>query len=175
MNTALPIKGGVLLICITIIIFLCVYFPFRDGDYFMTSIRVNAFIITPLYAVFAVYIVYRERKKRSNFSLLQSFSLPFLTLWIGGILSLVLIFLFFNLWGWEDAKFLKEGIICNWFEQHRAEMIQEYGLLAYEERIAAIRTSNLFNFWTFLICSLFCTLYYFVLSVLIGFFFRKVV
>lgn len=173
MNTALSIKGGLLLAFITLIIFFSVYYLFKEDDYFMASIRANAFVITPLYAAFAVCITYWASKKYSGFPLSESFSLPFLTLCIGGISSLGLIFLFFNFWGQEGAQLLKEGMIRNWFERYKTEMVQEYGLSAYERRVTIINSSKLFNSWFFLLYLLLCGLYYFILSVLIALFFRK--
>lgn len=173
MNTSLSIRGGFLLAFITLVVFFVVYFLFRNGDYFLVSVHVNAFVIKPLYALFAVLITYRASGRYSEFPLLQSFGIPFLTLCIGCILSLGLIFLFFNFWDQDAVDLLKEGVVRNWFERYKAEMVREYGLLAYEGRVAAIHAGNLFNHWIFLIYFLLCALYYFVLSVLIGLFFRK--
>ncbi|XOD67443.1 MAG: DUF4199 family protein [Flavobacteriales bacterium Tduv] len=161
------------MVFITLVVFFVVYFLFRDGDYFLASVHANAFFVTPLYALFALYITYRVRGRCSSFPLLQSFGIPFLTLCIGGILSLGVIFLFFNFWGQDAVDILQEGMVRNWFERYKTKMVREHGLLAYEGRVAAIHSGNFFNPWVFLIYSLLCISYYFVLSVLIGLFFRK--
>lgn len=126
-----------------------------------------------LYAIFAVMVAYSQSKKHKELTLLQSFGSPFATLCLGGVLSLLVVFLFFNYLNPQAQELLKKGIISNWFERNKIEMIQAHGVRAYEQRVENIKKGCIFNIWIFLVCSIFCFFYYFMLSLLIGLFFRR--
>lgn len=168
-----PLRAGTILACLSVLIFLVVYVFFKQANYFYASVLSNAFIMPLLYAIFAVMIAYIQSKKHQELSLLQSFGWPFLTLCTGGVLSLAAIFLFFNFIDPQAENLLKKGIFSYWFESNKVEMVQTYGLPAYNQRIKAIERNTLFSIWSFLFCAIFCFFYYFVLSILIGLFFRK--
>ncbi|WP_103327630.1 DUF4199 domain-containing protein [Bacteroidetes bacterium endosymbiont of Geopemphigus sp.] len=168
-----PLRAGAVLAFMSILIFLVTYAFFKQADYFYSSVLSSAFIMPLLYAIFAVMVAYVQSTKHQELSLLQSFGWPFLTLCTGGILSLAAIFLFFNFIDPQAENLLKKGIFSYWFERNKAEMVQTYGLQAYKQRVKAIDRNTLFNIWSFFLYVIFCFFYYFVLSLLIGLFFRK--
>ena len=167
------IKGGVFLIITTLIISLGIYLFFDKRLYLEKFFLFSSFIFVPLYALVAIYQIYTYSKKNKEVHLIKSFGIPFLTLFIGGFFSLWILFLFFNYIDIEASHAIKNAIIKKWFEQNKKEMILEYGSQAYENRVRLIKKGNIFGLYSFFIFSFFLNLYYFILSILIGLFFRK--
>lgn len=170
----LSIKYGFLLAFITIIIyyiFYCIYK--KDINYFLGYVFINSFVMTFLYASYALLLIYYINKKYFYLTSYNYFIISFITLSFSGTLSLIIIFLFFNYFDYKSLLMLKKGIIENCFNKYKYDIIKEYGYSLYKERLFAINNGNIFNYWIFLIYLFFCILYYFTISLLIFLFFRQ--
>lgn len=170
----IAIKYGLLLVLITSIIYYLFYFFYKeDKNYFLGFIFINSFVMTFLYASYALLIVYYLKNQYYSFTLYNYFIIPFTTLVISGTLSLIIIFLFFNYFDDKSLLILKKGLIENCFQQYEYNIIKEYGSLAYKTRLFAIQNGNIFNYWIFLIYLVFCILYYLIICCLIFLFFKQ--
>lgn len=169
------IKNGVLLFFITMSIYIITYIIYKNkNDLFIKFVNINSFIIIPLYSIYSLIFTFLiSKKKKRNLILLESFCIPFLILFIGGMLSLIFIFLFFNFFDTNLLYKIKLGIINNWFKRYELDIINNYGIVKYKEKLLSISKGNIFNIWMFLICFFIFTMYYFIISVLIGLFFKN--
>lgn len=170
----ISIKYGFLLAFITIIIYYIFYSIYKeDINYFLGYIFINSFVMTFLYASYALLITYYINKKYSDLESYNYFIIPFITLCFSGTLSLIIIFLFFNYFDYKALLILKKGLIENCFNKYKYDIIKEYGLFLYKKRLFAINNGNIFNYWIFLIYLFFCILYYLIICLLIFVFFRQ--
>lgn len=94
-------KKGIILALLTITLFLAVYFFGFNDNYFLTTVKVNAFILPTLYLGFIVFHIVKMGKNGIYFKDVFQFSIG--TLVISGTLSLVFIFMFLNFID-EEAK-----------------------------------------------------------------------
>ncbi|MFC0345336.1 DUF4199 domain-containing protein [Epilithonimonas hispanica] len=91
-----PIAFGFGLYAITMFLFFVVYYFFAGPDYFNISINVNAFGLTFIYSLMGFLSVYYLRKNIGEITYPQAFKQIFVTLFVGGFLSFMSIFLFLN-------------------------------------------------------------------------------
>ena len=86
---------GIALFGATMLIFFVVYFFFSGINYFETSMVTNAFILPILYAATAFWSVKSAwNSRRLNFK--EAFKRAFIPMFVGGFLSVISIFVFFN-------------------------------------------------------------------------------
>ena len=90
-----PLKVGFILFGITMLTFFIVYYFFANANYWNTTMQVNAFGMTFLYVVAGFISTYWLREG-TRITYPQAFKQTFLTLFTGGILSMLSIFLFLN-------------------------------------------------------------------------------
>lgn len=107
----LTFRLGILLFLITIGLFLGLYFVFStngsisEADYFSYSSFINYFLLTFLYAATGFYSIYSASKIKA-LTFREGFKQSFLPQFIGGITSLILIFVFFNTVGsWAEDSY----------------------------------------------------------------------
>lgn len=93
--TTNPYKNGLILFVCTMVLFFLVYYFFADANYFLTTVKVNAFILPFLYTVGAFLAIWKIRKLRV-LSFGAAFKQSFVSLFIGGFLSMLTIFSFLN-------------------------------------------------------------------------------
>lgn len=91
-----PIAFGFGLYAMTMLIFFIVYYFFAGANYFNISINVSAFGLTFLYSVVGFLSVYYLRNHVGSITYPQAFKQVFVTLFVGGFLSFMSIFLFLN-------------------------------------------------------------------------------
>lgn len=91
-----PIRFGLILFGITMLLFFIVYYFFAGENYWVTSVQVNSFVLPALYAGGAFWSVYSLRKEMGRITFPQAFKQSFFTLFVGGVLSLSSIYLFLN-------------------------------------------------------------------------------
>ncbi|TDX86977.1 DUF4199 domain-containing protein [Epilithonimonas xixisoli] len=90
-----PLKVGFILFAITMLTFFIVYYFFANANYWNTTMQVNAFGMTFLY-VAAGFISTYWLRQGTRITYPQAFKQTFVTLFTGGILSMLSIFLFLN-------------------------------------------------------------------------------
>lgn len=90
-----PLKVGFILFGITMLTFFIVYYFFANANYWNTTMQVNAFGMTFLYVIAGFISTYWLREG-TRITYPQAFKQTFLTLFTGGILSMLSIFLFLN-------------------------------------------------------------------------------
>lgn len=90
-----PVTIGLVLFGITMLAFFVVYYFFANASYYSTSMKVNAFGMPFLYAVGGFLSVYWYRGA-GKITYPQAFKQAFVTLFIGGFLSVMSIFAFLN-------------------------------------------------------------------------------
>ncbi len=93
--TKSPLAIGFVLYAITMFIFFIVYYFFANANYWNTTMEVNAFGMTFLYALGGFASTYWLRVGRF-LTYPQAFKQTFLTLFTGGLLSIFSIFAFLN-------------------------------------------------------------------------------
>ena len=116
-----PITLGIILFIITMLIFFTVYY-ISGVDYFNTSLLVNAFALPVLYCVFAYISVRSYWKEKGIISFKEAFSKAFTPMFIGGLLSVLSMFVFLNFID-PDAKDL---LNYQYVERQKSELNKEY-------------------------------------------------
>jgi hypothetical protein len=111
------IRNGFLLAILTIAIFLILYFLFStqgnisELQYFNYSALINCFLLPALYAIVGFYNSYSFAKIQP-LSFGQAWKLTFLPMFMGGLISLGFIFIFYNTTGAWAEDSLQRG----WYE-----------------------------------------------------------
>lgn len=90
-----PVIIGLVLYGITMLLFFGVYYFFANANYWDTSMKINAFGLTFIYGITAFISTYRLRKG-TRITYPQAFKQSFVTLFVGGFLSMASMFLFLN-------------------------------------------------------------------------------
>lgn len=90
-----PLAVGFGLYLATMLVFFVVYYFFADASYFDTSMKVNAFGMTFLY-VLGGFLSVLWLRGNNKITYPQAFKQCFLTLFVGGFLSIMSIFAFLN-------------------------------------------------------------------------------
>ena len=90
-----PVAVGFGLFLATMLVFFVVYYFFADANYFDTSMKVNAFGMTFLY-VLAGFLSVLWLRGNNKITYPQAFKQCFVTLFVGGGLSMLAIFAFLN-------------------------------------------------------------------------------
>lgn len=90
-----PVIIGLVLYGITMLLFFGVYYFFANANYWDTSMKINAFGLTFIYGITAFISTYWLRKG-TRITYPQAFKQSFVTLFVGGFLSMASMFLFLN-------------------------------------------------------------------------------
>lgn len=111
------IRFGLILAFLTIAIFLTLYFLFStqgtisEVQYFNYSALINCFLLPAIYAIGGFYNSYSFAKIQP-LSFGQAWKLTFLPMFIGGLISLGFIFIFFNTTG----AWVEDSLQRGWYE-----------------------------------------------------------
>lgn len=105
------LKFGLIAFVISMLAFFIVYTFFFNQSYYITSIRANAFVMPFVFALAGFFAAFIRKKEIGILSFQEGFKQSFLSMFIGGILSLGFVFVFFNYVD-TDAKevFIHQGI-----------------------------------------------------------------
>lgn len=121
------IRLGLLLATITLLLFFGLFIVFSiqgkmsEADYFNYSALANCFVMPALYAGFGLYSSYSSAKIQP-LTFTQAWKLTFSPMFIGGLLSLGIIFIFFNTAGSWAEDSLQRG----WYELMTANPNPEF-------------------------------------------------
>jgi Protein of unknown function (DUF4199) len=89
------LRIGLILFGLNFAIFLAVYLFGLNANYYNSTLAANAFALPLLYTVFGIFSILEFRKTQA-LGLAQAVKRAFVPMWIGGILSLLAIGMFFN-------------------------------------------------------------------------------
>ncbi|MFV0207677.1 DUF4199 family protein [Empedobacter falsenii] len=106
-------KNSLVLTGITLVLFFALYFYFSlNGtvsvqDYYTYSFMMCCFVVLPLYALYCFFMIFNLSKKKAKnhqtsedlMTFKEGFKIGFYTIFFGGIISLMVIFVFFNTYG----------------------------------------------------------------------------
>lgn len=180
---------GFMLFIATMISFFGMYFFGMNVDYFNNSMLINAFLLPVVYVVGAYYSVTSAKKLGFPMGFRAVFGSAFKPMFIGGFLSMLTIFAFLN-FADRDAKDL---LNFQYIERQKTELNNEYekakiGLKEeaerkeleknYKARLQSfspemIKDKDMFSFRQFTYYFGAVMVFYVILSVFFGSFFRS--
>ncbi len=182
-----PYTVGLLLFAATMLVFFSVWYFFGGAEYYDNSLIANAFILPVLYcgaAFLSVYYVWKHKKM--NFK--EVFQRAFIPMFVGGLLSIISIFAFVN---FVDPV-AKDILNHQFVERNRNELTEIYSkekarLKSPEEKAALekdyqkslqsfsqdqVKGKDMLTFKHFATYFAIILLFYVILSVFFGAFFR---
>ncbi len=171
----LTLQLGILLFLVTIGLFLILFFVFStngklsETDYFNYSSLINCFVMPPLYAGVGFFSIY-SGAKHEPLSFGQGFRRAFLPQFIGGLLSLVFIFVFFNTVGAWAEDSLQRGWHGLMTENPNAEFMEKNK--EFIDGMADL-TYNMFTFRTFTIAFMTILFFYVMISTIFAVFLKN--
>ena len=113
---------GLMIYGATMLAFFAMYFFGMNTDYFNNSLLVNAFVLPAVYLACAYYSVNYIKKQCIPMSFADVFGRAFKPMFVGGILSILTMFLFLNFVD-KDAKDL---LNFQYVERQKTELKNEY-------------------------------------------------
>ncbi|SMC42679.1 DUF4199 domain-containing protein [Moheibacter sediminis] len=173
--TRLTLKLGGILFFVTIALFLILYFVFStqgsisEADYFNYSSLINCFVMPALYAGIGFYSAFSAAKQQAlKFG--QGFRKAFIPQFIGGLLSLAFIFIFFNTVGSWAEDSLQRG----WYSLIETNPNQEF-MEKNGEFVAGMKdlNYNMFTFRTFTIAFMTVLFFYVMISTIFAVFLKN--
>ena len=179
---------GIVLFAVTMLLFFGVYFFGADIHYFDRTMKINSFVMPAVYALGAFYSVWIFKKSKPDLGFRDGFKKAFVPMFLGGSLSIVTIFLFLN---FIDPA-AKDLLNYQYVERQKTELKNEYTkaskILAnkadrdeldqkYAERQKSfspemVKNKDMFTFSHFSAYFGAIFLFYVILSVFFGGFFR---
>lgn len=113
---------GLMIYGATMLAFFAMYFFGMNTDYFNNSLLVNAFVLPAVYLAGAYYSVNYIKKQAIPMRFTDVFGRAFKPMFVGGILSILTMFLFLNFVD-KDAKDL---LNFQYVERQKTELKNEY-------------------------------------------------
>lgn len=179
---------GVFLYAITMLVFFIVYYFFAGPQYYSVSLNANAFLLPAIYALAAFFSV-RHIWKRQKLNFKATFKRAFTPMFTGGMLSFLSIFAFLNFVD-TDAKdmlnhqfvernkkelsdvYLKEKARLK-SDAEKTELEKDYrkSLKSFDE--SQVRGKDMFTFSHFSAYFAATLIFYLLLSLFFGAFFRS--
>lgn len=180
---------GFLLFIATMLIFFSMYFFGMNVDYFSNSMLLNAFLLPAVYVAGAFLSVNATKKEGVPMGFRSVFGHAFKPMFIGGLLSVVTMFLFLNFVD-KDAKDL---LNYQYIDRQKTELSNEYEKAKstldkqeekaelekkYRERLKSfspemIKDKDMFSFRQFTYYFGAIMVFYVILSVFFASFFRS--
>ena len=180
---------GFLLFIATMLIFFSMYFFGMNVDYFSNSMLLNAFLLPAVYVAGAFLSVNAAKKEGVPMGFRAVFGHAFKPMFIGGLLSVVTMFLFLNFVD-KDAKDL---LNYQYIDRQKTELNNEYEKAKstldkpeekaelekkYQERLKSfspemIKDKDMFSFRQFTYYFGTIMVFYVILSVFFASFFRS--
>ena len=117
-----PVQKGLILFIITMIVFFLVYYFYNGLHYFDYTMMANSFVLPLLYALFAFFSVRAVWKKENTISFRVAFKNAFLPMFVGGLLSILGMYVFLN---FVDPA-AKDVLNYQYVSRQKAELNSEY-------------------------------------------------
>lgn len=158
-------KNASILTAIVLVLFFGLYILFSlngaitSQQYYSYSIFICSFIVLPLFTLFSFFSILKLSKERAKnattieelMTFKEGFRLGFFTLLIAGIVSLAVIFIFFNTAGeWAQAS-LKDGILDTFMinmDPELAEQVEKTRNVPEIQKINLFSTKNFFGLFS---------------------------
>ena len=115
-------RVGLVLFGATMLVFFGMYFFGMNTEYFNNSLLLNAFLLPVIYVAGAYFSIYSVKKLRIAMGFTEIFGRSFKPMFVGGILSVITMFLFLN-FADTDAKDL---LNYQYIERQKTELNNEY-------------------------------------------------
>ncbi|ADX67298.1 MULTISPECIES: DUF4199 family protein [Weeksella] len=178
------IKDAVILVAATLVIFFGYYMIFSTNgsitakSFYKTSIFLNAFVLVPLYGGYAFYKVFTYSKRKAKtateiehlMTFREGLREGFLPLFLGGSVSLIIIFIFMNTSGLWLQDVLKDGFMDTFSDNNEASIKEDIQKLREDESVMGV---NLFSFRNFFAFYPLVLLYYIMISAFFAQFLKK--
>lgn len=169
------IRLGIILFLATIVLFLLLFFAFStngnisEADYFNYSSLINCFVMPALYAGIGFFSAYTQAKKQVlTFS--QGFKYAFFPQFIGGLLGLGFIFIFFNTAGSWAEDSLQRGWYDLMTQNPNPEFMEENK--DFVKGMADL-DHNMFTFRNFSLAFMVILFFYIMISTIFAIFLRN--
>ncbi len=169
------IRLGITLFFITILLFFLLIFLFStqgritDAEFFNYSALINCFVFPGLYAGFGFYSAYTVAKQRI-ISFRQAWQLSFVPMFIGGLLSLGAIFLFFN----TSGNWAEDSLQRGWYDlmtsNPNPEFMEKNG--EFVKNMTDLKI-NMFTSKVFFLAFSVIIFFYFLISSIFAVFFKN--
>ncbi len=180
---------GFMLFITTMVVFLTMYFFGMNTEYFNNSLLINAFLMPAIYLTGAYISIQSVKKAGIKMGFRASFGRAFKPMFVGGILSVLGMFLFLNV---VDPA-AKDLLNFQYIERQKSELDAEYNkakqLMQTPEEIAELETKyqerkqsfspemikgkDMFSFRQFTYYFAAILLFYVILSTFFASFFRS--
>ncbi len=115
-------RVGLVLFGATMLVFFGMYFFGMNTEYFNNSLLLNAFLLPVIYVAGAYFSIYSVKKLGIAMGFTEIFGRSFKPMFVGGILSVITMFLFLN-FADTDAKDL---LNYQYIERQKTELNNEY-------------------------------------------------
>ncbi|MCB9201761.1 MAG: DUF4199 domain-containing protein [Flavobacteriales bacterium] len=155
MKYSQSVVTGFLVFVVSIVLFLVVYTFFYNENYYKISLGMNFFALSTLFTFGAIYAV-EKRKKKQLVDFKDAFSSSFVTMFIGGSLFVLFVYLFMNYIDKEAGRtFYIQYLEVNlqsldkefkpYIEENNQEKIDIYK--AFREQLTSdeVRNKNIFT------------------------------
>lgn len=171
----LTLKLGGLLFFITMLLFLTLFFVFStngnisEAEYFNYSSLINCFVMPALYAGVGFYSAFSAAKK-NPLTFGQGFKRAFVPQFIGGLFSLIIIFIFFNTVGSWAEDSLQRGWYSLIESNPNEEFMKKNG--SFVDGMKDL-SYNMFTFRTFTITLMTILFFYVIISTIFAVFLKN--
>lgn len=169
------IQLGLVLFLITMSLFFLLIFFFStqgnitDAQYFNYSALINCFVLPGLYAIIGFYGIFKIARQR-QLSFRQAWQLSFLPMFIGGLLSLACIFIYFNTNGVWAEDSLQRGWYDLMTSNPNPEFMEKNG--EFIKNMTDL-TVNMFTWKVFFLSFSVIIFFYFLISSIFAVFFKN--
>lgn len=158
------IRNGLILAGITLVLFFGLYVAYSTNgtitskDYYVYSIWICCFVLVPLYACFSFFTVLKVSKEKAKkakvmqdlMTFKEGFKIGFYTMLLGGVVSLAVIFIFFNTAGVLAQDALKNGILDTFMSNMDPAQAEELEKARKEPEIMKVNLFSIKYFFGFL-------------------------
>lgn len=184
-----PLRIGLLTSLVTLMIFSAVRIFAYDQDYYHTSIWMNAFVLPFVYMLAAFWSVWQMKKKGGRISFKKAFNSAFTPMFVGGTISILGIFIYLHIIAPDVRNTLNQQYLNQWEaslekdyqdaakvlkkdSEDWKELQKDYQTGKDRIKVKRERDEDMFSAQNFLSVFAGFLIYYLVLSVFFGSFFR---
>lgn len=169
------IRLGITLFLTTMLLFFSLIILFStqgsitDAEFFNYSAMINCFVLPGLYAGMGFYSIFKVAKQRT-LSFRQAWQLSFVPMFLGGLLSLGTIFIFFN----TSGNWVEDSLQRGWYDLMTSNPNPEF-MEKNGEFVTAMTDLkiNMFTWKVFFLSFSVIIFFYFLISSIFAVFFKN--
>ena len=180
------LRNAIILAAITLVLFFGLYITYSTNgaisskDYYVYSMFICCFILVPLFAGFSFFTILSVSKYKAKLaktyedlmSFKEGFKIGFYTMFVAGVISLAVIFIFFNTAGIYAQDALRNGILDTFMSNMDPEQAK---VIEQSRKEPEIMKVNLFSFkYFFGLLSMFLSFYMAVSAIFAQFLKKRV-